>query len=254
MDALIEKKQRQIELLQEKRAALVSHLVTKGLDPMVKTKDSGVKWFGAIPQHWKVTKLKFECERVFVGIAEAATFAYVDSGVPMLRSTDVRANRIRTDDIRTIAPQFAAQLKSKQLRRGDIVTVRTGNAGVSAVVPPHYDGGQCFTLVVSRPLNRNNAQYLSYLLNTTNVQHQFTIEGMGTAQINISVPIVQNAVICVPPLEEQSKIVACIDNDTRRLEHLINRIEHSVQYLIELRTALISAALTGKIDVRNEAA
>ena len=250
IDGLVVRKERLIELLQEKRTALITRAVTRGLDPNVPMKDSGVEWLGEIPAHWRVGKLKHACERVFVGIAEAATFAYVDEGVPMLRSTDVRANRVRIDEIRCIAVSFADRLASKQLRTDDIVTVRTGNAGVSAVVPSAYDGGQCFTLVVSRPTRTNDSRYVCYWLNARPGQEQFTVEGVGTAQVNISVPIVQNAVVCMPPPEEQMHIANWIEQEVARWDGLIAKISQALDHLGEFRTALISAAVTGKIDVR----
>ena len=250
IDALVARKERLIELLQEKRTGLITRAVTRGLDPNVPMKDSGVEWLGDIPAHWRVGKLKHACERIFVGIAEAATFAYVDEGVPMLRSTDVRANRVRTEDIRCIDIAFADRLASKQLRTDDIMTVRTGNAGVSAVVPPAYDGGQCFTLVVSRPTTVNDSRYFCYWLNARPGQEQFRVEGLGTAQVNISVPIVQNAVVCIPPREEQVQIANWIEQEVTRWNRLMDRISRAIDHLREFRTALISAAVTGKIDVR----
>ena len=253
IDALVAKKERLIELLQEKRTALISRAVTKGLDPNVPMKDSGVEWLGEIPAHWHLRNLKHVCERVFVGIAEAATFAYVDDGVPMLRSTDVRANRIRTNDIRQIDRRFADRLRSKRLRTGDIVTVRTGNAGVSAVVPLEFNQGQCFTLVVSRLSVVNDSRYFCYWLNAPVGQLQFVVEGMGTAQVNISVPIVQNTTVCVPPPDEQAQIASWIERQLVRWDALTLRTREAIDRLKELRAALISAAVTGKIDVREEA-
>ena len=253
INGLVARKERLIELLQEKRAVLITRAVTRGLDQNVPMKDSGVEWLGEIPSHWRVGKLKHACENVFVGIAEAATFAYVDQGVPMLRSTDVRANRVRTDDIRCIDIAFADRLSSKQLRTDDIVTVRTGNAGVSAVVPAAYDRGQCFTLVVSRPSRTNDSRYFCYWLNARPGQEQFTVEGVGTAQVNISVPIVENALVCIPPPEEQWAIAAFLDQETAKIDALIAKIRQAIDHLKEFRTALISAAVTGKIDVREEA-
>ena len=253
IDALVARKERLIELLQEQRTAVITRAVTRGLDPNVPMKDSGIEWLGTIPAHWRVTKLKHACERVFVGIAEAATFAYVDEGVPMLRSTDIRANRVRTDDIRYIAVGFAAGLASKQLRTDDIVTVRTGNAGVSVVVPPAYDRGQCFTLVVSRLTNAHDSRYFCYWLNVPPGQEQFKVEGMGTAQVNISVPIVKNAVVCIPPPEEQVRIANWIERELVRWDRLTAKISLAIDHLREFRSSLISAAVTGKIDVRKEA-
>jgi type I restriction enzyme S subunit len=250
IDALVAKKERLIELLQEQRTALITRAVTKGLDPSVPMKDSGVEWLGEIPKHWEVKKMKNVCSRVFVGIAEAATDSYVEGGIPMLRSTDIRENRIRTDDIQFIDPVFAARLDTKKLREGDIATVRTGNAGVSAVVPAAFDGGQCFTLVVSRPKGSNDSKYFCYWLNSPCGVEQFQVEGVGTAQVNISVPIVQNIIVCVPPAAEQQKITESLEAELRKLDSLAKRVQSGRNKLLELRTALISAAVTGKIDVR----
>jgi type I restriction enzyme, S subunit len=254
IDALVAKKERLIGLLQEQRTALITRAVTKGLDQTVPMKDSGVEWLGEIPAHWELRKLKHVCERVFVGIAEAATFAYVDDGVPMLRSTDVRGNRILTDDIRRIDRLFAERLLTKRLRTRDIVTVRTGNAGVSAVVPSEYDGGQCFTLVVSRPAAGHDSRYFCYWLNASVGQQQFAIEGLGTAQINISVPIVQNVIVCVPPSREQKAVAEFLGVELRRRDAMIAKIREAIERLKELRNALISSAVIGKIDVREEVA
>jgi type I restriction enzyme S subunit len=247
---MVAKKRRLIELLQEQRTALITRAVTKGLDPSVPMKDSGVAWLGEIPAHWEVKKLKNVCSRVFVGIAEAATDSYVDDGVPMLRSTDIRGNRIRTDDIRFIDPAFAGRLGTKKLMAGDIATVRTGNAGVSAVVPIDFDGGQCFTLVVSRPKIKYDSRYFCYWLNCPCGAEQFKVEGVGTAQINISVPIVQNIIVCVPPEPIQRTIADFIEVELSQLDALDHEICTAIERLAELRTSLISAVVTGKIDVR----
>lgn len=253
IDELVAQKRQLVQLLQEKRAALILRAVTKGLDPNVAMRRSDIEWLGEVPSHWAISKLKYVCERIFVGIAEAATFAYSDDGVPMLRSTDVRADRIRTDNIRRIDKHFADRLFSKRLRANDIVTVRTGNAGVSAVVPAEYDCGQCFTLVVSRPSKDQDSRYFSYWLNSICGQQQFNVEGMGTAQINISVPIVQNAIVCVPPSHEQQQISAWITHEVTSLDALLNQMGSGIERLKEFRTALISAAVTGQIDIRDAA-
>lgn len=252
IDTLVAKKERLIELLQEKRAALITRAVTKGLDPNVPMKDSGVEWLGEIPAHWDVKRLKMVCSRVIVGIAEAATHAYADEGIPIVRSTDVRPNRIDTQNLLRIDSHFAGRLRSKALRARDIVTVRTGNAGISAVVPPELDGSQCFTLVVSSPNPGDDSDFLCYFLNSHVAQLQFTVEGMGTAQINISVPIVANVVICVPDGREQKQIAEFLHEKTAEIAALVAKVREGIEKLKEYRTALISAAVTGKIDVREE--
>jgi type I restriction enzyme S subunit len=159
IDGLVAKKQRLIELLQEKRAALIGHAVTKGLNPNAPMKDSGIESFGQIPDHWTILSLKRLCTRVDVGIAEAATHAYCTDGVPLVRSTNVRSNRIDTGEILKIEHWFAEKNRSKYLRTGDLVTVRTGYPGTTAVIPPELDNSQCFTLVMSTLRKEHNPYF-----------------------------------------------------------------------------------------------
>lgn len=252
IEHLTAKNERLVQLLQEQRAALISHAVTKGLDPSVPMKDSGVEWLGEIPAHWEVKAYKRVTSRIDVGIAEAATHAYADQGVPIIRSTNVKPNRIVSDDILHIADWFAEKNRSKYLHRGDIVTVRTGNAGISAVVPPSLEKSQCFTLLISTPRPRQVSQFYCYFLNAKPGQTAFSLEGWGTAQTNISVPILQNIPIVDPPYEEQKQIVSFLDRETAKIDALVAGEQEVIEKLREYRTALVSAAVTGKIDVRSE--
>ncbi|MEE4463762.1 restriction endonuclease subunit S, partial [Azotobacter chroococcum] len=148
IDALVAKKTRFIELLREKRQALITHAVTKGLDPNVKMKDSGMEWLGEVPEHWGVGVVSRVATRTVVGIAEAATHAYADSGTPILRSTNIRPYKIG-GEILYVNADFADDRDTKLIHADDLVTVRTGNAGVTAVVPPELDGCQCFTMLIT---------------------------------------------------------------------------------------------------------
>lgn len=252
IDALVAKKSRLVELLQEKRTALITRAVTKGLDANAPMKDSGVEWFGEIPAHWNLKKLKRITRRVDVGIAEAATHAYADEGVPILRSTDVRPNRLLTDDVLRIEPWFAEKNRSKYLWAGDLVTVRTGVPGTTAVVPTELNRCQCFTMLIATPAPGQVSEFLSYVLNSDPARAYFQLEGWGTAQTNISVPILQEIPIPVPPEVEQKGIVRFIAANEASSESLTAKVADAIAQLKELRGALISAAVTGKIDVREE--
>lgn len=252
IDALISEQEKLITLLAEKRQATISHAVTKGLNPNAPVKDSGVEWLGDVPEHWNVGTLNRVAKRVVVGIAEAATHAYVDDGVPILRSTNVRAGKL-IGDILHIAPEFAAERGSKLLNAGDLVTVRTGNAGVTAVVPKILDGCQCFTMLISTLQIENSPEYYCYWMNSEAAQRYFGLEGWGTAQVNISVPILKNLPIVIPELKEQHEIVEFLDVEISRLDALSAEARHGIELLNERRSALISAAVTGKIDVRETA-
>ncbi|MBK6728411.1 MAG: restriction endonuclease subunit S [Xanthomonadales bacterium] len=259
-DRLMKRKRQLIARLKEQRTALISRTVTRGLPPASARaaglpespplKPSGVEWIGDIPKHWDLVAYKRVCTRVDVGIAEAATHAYCDDGVPIIRSTNVKANKLNTSDVLRIEPWFAEKNRTKTLRAGDLVTVRTGYPGTTAAVPPEFDGCQCFTLVLSTPKRTAHGPFFSWVLNSNPGASYFEMEGWGTAQTNISVPIVRFMPVPRPPLPEQVAIAAYLDAETAKLDALVGKVEAAVERLQEYRTALITAAVTGKIDVR----
>jgi type I restriction enzyme S subunit len=248
IDALIAEQERLISLLAEKRQATISHAVTRGLNPDAPMKDSGVPWLGEVPAHWGSGSLTRIAERVVVGIAEAATHAYQDDGVPILRSTNVRAGRLVGEVLR-IAPDFAAARGSKLICAGDLVTVRTGNAGVTAVVPPELDQCQCFTMLITTLQKLHCPSYYCYWFNSEAAVRYFQLEGWGTAQVNISVPILKALPVLIPPPEEQLAIAKFLATETERVDALSAQAACAIDLLKERRSALISAAVTGQIDV-----
>ncbi len=253
IDELVAEQQRLMELLKEKRQAVISHAVTKGLNPRAPMKPSGIEWLGDVPEHWAYSSLTRIASRVVVGIAEAATHAYADEGVPILRSTNIRPGRIIGDILR-IEEEFAGGRDSKLIRAGDLITVRTGNAGVTAVIPPELDRCQCFTMLITTLNGGYSPEYYCYWMNSIPAQCYFGLEGWGTAQVNISVPILKALPVPMPPASEQAAIVAYLTDEIGRLDALAAEAQKAIDLLQERRTALISAAVTGQIDVRKLAA
>lgn len=251
IDTLIDKQQQLIELLKEKRQAVISHAVSKGLDPDVPMKDSGVEWLGEVPEHWTKSRFKFCTSRIIVGIAEAATHAYSDSGTPIIRSTNIKEDGLSCGDLIFIKNFFAQQNESKYLFENDIVTVRTGYPGISAVIPKSLNRSHCFTNLVSSPLSNHEPEFISEYLNSYMGKAYFSLLGWGSAQKNISVPILQEFSMAFPCKNEQREIAQFISEMRNSFNLLIEKSEMLVIVLKERRTALISAAVTGKIDVRD---
>jgi type I restriction enzyme S subunit len=250
IDALIAKQEELVDLLTEKRRAVISQTVTRGLNPKAEMKDTSVTWLGLIPAHWQTGSLTRISERVVVGIAEAATHAYRRHGVPILRSTNIRPGRL-TGDILYIDSEFAAERGSKLISKGDLVTVRTGNAGVTAVVPSELDQCQCFTMLITTLRQDCDPAYYCYWMNSEAAVRYFRLEGWGTAQVNISVPILKSLPVVIPPLREQAAIVAHLDAETAKVDKLIGAVERTTSLLRERRSALIATAVTGHIDLRD---
>lgn len=255
IDGLVGEQRRLIELLKEKRQAVISHAVTKGLNPHAPLKPSGIEWLGDVPEHWKFLAFRRIVKRVVVGIAEAATHAYAEEGVPIVRSTNIKSGTIDESDMLFINSEFAEKLDTKALLAQDIVTTRTGaNVGVSAVVPESLHRSQCFTLLISTPGPEANPYFYNHYINSGPGRTYVEITAWGSGQPNISVPILQEMQTIHPPLREQDEIVAFIECETAKLDALTGEAERAIELLQERRTALISAAVTGKIDVRGLAA
>lgn len=207
-------------------------------------KDSGVEWLGEIPKHWINTRFKFCCDRVVVGIAEAATHAYADEGVPILRSTNIRETGLDTKNLIYIKQIFADQNDSKYLYANDIITVRTGYPGISSVVPIELDKSQCFTNLISTPNKKFNPNFLTFFFNSDIGKRYFELLGWGSAQKNISVPILQNFFLATPDILEQHLIVDFLDHETAQIDSLIAKQEKLIELLKEKRQAVISHAVT----------
>jgi type I restriction enzyme S subunit len=138
---------------------------------------------------------------------------------------------------------------------GDIVTTRTGaNLGMSAVVSSKFNYSQCFTLLVTTLRSGHNPDFYCYFMNSTAGQFYFSVESWGAGQHNLSVPIIQDMPVVVAPACEQQKIALHLREETSRIDALIAKVREAIERLHEYRTALISAAVTGKIDVRDEVA
>lgn len=253
IDALIEKKRRQIELLQEKRSALISHAVTKGLDPHTAMKDSGIDGVGGLPAHWALKRLKFLTPHVSVGIVITPSKYYEESGVPCLRSLNVRPDELTENDLVFISPESNELLRKSKLHAGDVVVVRTGKPGTAAVVDDRFDGANCIDLIIVRKSARFDSRFMCYVLNSDFALAQYIAGTSGAIQGHFNIETASNMLIPMPPLEEQVGIRERLDLEVGQLKRLGDKIEESITRLREHRTALISAAVTGKIDVRKEA-
>jgi type I restriction enzyme S subunit len=254
LDALQAKQERLIELLKEKRQALISHAVTRGLDPTAKLKPSGIEWLGDVPEGWRICKLKHVSPQVTVGIVVEPSKYYAETGVPALRSLNIRPRTIVEENFVFISEKSNAILAKSKLSTGDLVTVRTGQPGTTAVIPQHLHGCNCIDLIVIRKPKADCEQFLAWWFSSDSAVQQFSEGSGGAIQQHFNVAMAANLIIPRPPLAEQRAIVAHLDDKCGKIDRLIAKAERAIALLKERRSALISAAVTGKIDVRDVAA
>jgi type I restriction enzyme S subunit len=253
LDALIEKKERLITLLEEKRAALINRAVTKGLDPSAPLKDSGFPWLGAIPTHWKTRRLKYVSSFVTSGSRGWADH-YSDDGPIFLRIGNLTREGIDLDlsDIQRVQPPPGAEGERTSVNSGDLLVSITADIGSVAVVPDNLEPGfvnQHLALVRLRSA-LVSPRFVGYALRAPSLQTQFRLALYGGTKQGLGLEDVANLLVTLPPLSEQVRIVVHIDSAARRIGAAIAKTREQIAKFQEYRTALISAAVTGKIDVR----
>ena len=243
VDDAIEKNQAVIDQVQVVKRGLMQDLLTRGLPG--RHRRSKHTEVGEIPWEWDVCELSTLCDRMFVGIAQAATHAYVERGVPIVRTTNVHENRLDVDNVLSITNEFARAMKRKALCPGDVLTARTGYPGTSVVVPDSLEGAQCFTLLVSRPGPRLRSRYLCHAMNSDQGRQIVSRGQAGGAQQNLNVTVFKRARLALPSIEEQDAICDVLDAC-----YLLERREEGLQGALEtIKTALMSVLLTGELRV-----
>lgn len=252
-DALIDRKERLLGLLEEKRQALITRAVTRGLDPDAPTKPSGIEWIGDVPVHWDVTRLRFISPSITVGIVVTPSKYYVEEGVPCPRGLNVRPFEVDLANAVFISPEANALHRKSIIHAGDLLCVRTGKPGATAVVPDSLDGANCIDLVIVRRSDRAESNYLCYLMNSEMAQAQYTMGSEGALQQHFNVETAKDLRFPLPPLPEQRQIATYLDAELAHLSSLRAKLTRSIELLREYRQALITAAVTGKLDLSDAA-
>lgn len=251
IDDLVSKKTRFIELLREKRQALITHAVTKGLDPNVKMKDSGVEWLGEVPFDWIVTPLKYIGSAIIGLTYSPENVVDEGDGTLVLRSSNIQDGRITLDDNVFVNAEIPDRLIT---RLGDIlICSRNGSRsliGKNGIVDSTSEGLSfgAFTTV----FRTKHHKFLYYVLNSS--LFKFQAGRFLTTTINqLTTETLNSFEIPLPPCSEQDVITSYLDYQTTRLDNLITQTERSIELLKERRSALITAAVTGQIDLREAA-
>ena len=263
LDTLVGKKRELIQKLKEKRTVLISRTVTRGLSAAAaaqaglnshsKLKPSGIEWLGHIPEHWGTRKLKRISDVITVGVVVNPSSYVTDEGVPFLLGGDIREFRIDTHNCNYCSRESSnGPLRKSRLDGGDLVVVRVGYPGVAAVVPDELSGSNCASMMLVRRHKRFNSQWLAYVFNSQSGRDQVEIVQYGAAQKQFNISHAVEFEFPFPPLPEQNKMADYLDGETAKLDRMMEKVEAAIEKLQEYRTALITAAVTGKIDVRKK--
>ncbi|WMJ08135.1 restriction endonuclease subunit S [Nitrosomonas sp. sh817] len=253
IDELIAEQQRLIELLKEKRQAVISHAVTKGLNPDAPMKDSGIEWLGEVPEHWEVMPLKRDLVFLTSGSRGWADH-YSDDGAIFIRISNLTRDSIKLElsDIQRVAVPIGTEGERTRVRPGDIMFSITAYLGSVAVAHEKLEAAYVSQHVALARLGHRYLlpEWVGYVSLSIVGKTYLETQGYGGTKIQLSLDDVANLLMTVPSINEQSAITAFLDRETTKIDELINEAKKAIELLKERRTALISAAVTGKIDVR----
>jgi type I restriction enzyme, S subunit len=257
IDALIEKKRQLVGLIEEKRAALLSHAVSKGLDPDAPMKDSRVEWLGQVPAHWEVKRLKFCLRRIEQGWCPPSETRPAEPGEwAILKAGAANGGTFRPEEHKALVPNVQPLIEYA-IRAGDFIVSRANTRellGSAALVQQDYP----YLLLCDKLYRLKllacsiSPHFLVRLLASRYARFQLEREATGASDSmqNIQQGTLRELVVACPPVFEQRAIIEHLDREAAQLDALAAKIRRHVELLDEYRTALISAAVTGKIDVR----
>lgn len=259
IDDLITKKTRFIELLKEKRQAQITHAVTKGLNPNVKMKDSRVEWIGDIPEHWEMKRLRHVA---IFNNSNVDKKSYDDqTEVLLCNYTDVYYNEFispNQDFMKATASNF--EINKFQLMNGDVIITKDSedpkDIGIPALVKQDMTGVICgYHLTVIRANEHSLSGFIHRSIQAHSTKAHFFVESPGITRFGLDQAAIGDIPICLPPEEDEwLMIVDYINRLTKTIDTLISKTQKSINLLKEHRSAFITAAVTGQIDLRGEPA
>ena len=255
IDALVAEQERLIELLKEQRQAVISHAVTKGLNPDVPMKESGIEWLGEIPKHWSTTQLKYATS-IIVDCPHETPVYSVDGPYLVIRTADLDRGIIKTEGMYRVSEnEYTRRIRRQALRVNDIVYGREGERwGHAGLVV--QDDTFCLGQRMMQFRARAGAvipSFLMWQLNARTVYVQGELDTVGATAPHVNVATIRNYFLALPPPSEQGLIADYLTARASSFDTLIAEAQRAIALLQERRTALISAAVTGQIDVRETA-
>jgi type I restriction enzyme S subunit len=253
IDNLIADKEKLIELLQEKRQAIITEAVTKGLNPNVGMRDSGVEWIGEIPEHWGVSKIKYTTYvKGRIGWQGLRADEFIDEGPYLVTGTDFVDGLVNWDSCYHISMERYNEAPSIQLRENDLLITKDGTIGKVAIVKnkPKYAILNSGIFVVRSLKSAYLTEFMYWILNSQVFKRFIEYMSLGSTIVHLYQQTFENFSFPIPDLSEQKAIAIFLNQKIAEIDGLITDINTQIQKLKEYRQSLISEAVTGKIDVR----
>ena len=254
IDALVTMKERLIGLLGEKRNALISRVVTKGLNSNVSTWDTKILWFGDIPDHWRILRLSKGVSK-FVDY-RGKTPHKVSFGVPLVTAKNIKNMRIDFSESREYIPDeiYHSWMIRGLPDTGDVVVTTEAPLGETAQIGEMKVALAQRIILLKPETTVLDGEYLKYHFASDSGRYELHTRSTGSTVIGVKASHLRASIVAVPPIEEQRECTRFLNYENAKIDCLANKVSVAIDRLRELRTALISAAVTGKIDVRNTAA
>lgn len=253
----IQAKQTLIKLLNEQKQAIIQQAVTRGLDPNVRMKSSGVEWLGDVPENWEVIDLRYLATKFGSGVTpRGGATVYVSSGIPFLRSQNIHFDGLRLEAVARIPPNLHQTLSATHVIPGDVLLNITGaSIGRVCPVPDDFrDGNVNQHVCIIRPkVNRVLPDYLAAYLSTPYMQREIRFEQNGASREGLALDAIRAFKITVPPVAEQQCIMNSVHERTEQLAAAASASQSQIEVMREYRTRLIADVVTGKVDVREAA-
>lgn len=252
IDELIADKKRLLELYEEEKTAIINQTVTKGINPNTPMKDSGIEWLGEIPEHWKVKRLKYVANSYPSNVDKKSKEG--ENEVLLCNYVDVYKNDFITSEIQFMkATASDSQIEKFKLKKGDVIATKDSESpddiAISALVREDFENVICgYHLNFIRPIHIFG-DFVFRFFQSEYTKGYFFNAANGVTRYGIGTEKFSNFVVCVPPFEEQQRIVRHIETECTRIDSKIITTNNLIDLLTEYRTALISEVVTGKIKV-----
>ena len=251
IDQAVDLAEKQIALLKEHKQILIQNAVTRGLNPDVPLKDSGVEWIGQVPEHWSVKKIKYVTSKIGSGITPLGGGSnYIDGGIPLLRSQNIHFDRIDLNDVARISEFTHNSMKNSKVRKGDVLlNITGGSLGRCFYVDSNEEMNVNQHVCIIRPNKKINTIFLNMLLASEIGQKQIWFFQQGGGREGLNFQAIKNFYLPLPDLEEQQKIAIYLDKQAAKIDQAIALKTAHIEKLKEYKSVLINDVVTGKVRV-----